>query len=177
MTKEQREKWEELHDGVLHECLRVTGLLSQLTPISRDYKELMSELNTLTEVANTAGCYLPYLREEPDGVMEGSKILAKAADKTEDYVGVNESDESHVETETFQPKLEPVVTESVGDTEPVETKTLTKEYVRSLLQEKAASGVIVEPFIAKLVPEGKPVKLSSIKVADYGKLVEALNNA
>ena len=172
MNKEQREKWGELHDGVMLECLRVTGLLGQLTPISGDYKELLNELNILTEVANTAGCYVPYASDEvPCNVVPFVSVTdTKGSTESDSSTTVTVVPDEPVVMETFRP-------EPVADPEPVETKALTKEYVRSLLQEKAASGVVIEPFIAALVPEGKPVKLSSIKQADYGKLVEALNNA
>ncbi len=72
----------------------------------------------------------------------------------------------------------PVVEESVPWVEePKAEEKLTKEKVRALLKEAAEAGVMVQPIMAKFIPEGKKQTFSSVKATDYEALVKELNNA
>ena len=51
----------------------------------------------------------------------------------------------------------------------------TREEVRAVLDEAKNRGTILRPIIEKFVPEGAPVKFSSIPAARYKELVEELN--
>lgn len=89
-----------------------------------------------------------------------------------------------LETESpMEEKAEPVASfqsEPVGEPEPeivVETVDITYEDLRAAVKEKAASGKPMQPVIEKYVPEGKPVRLSSVPKERYAELMKELYNA
>ena len=78
-------------------------------------------------------------------------------------------------TTTQTPEEEPVLV-AVPE-EPNAVVELTAESVRARLKEAAQAGIVIQPIIAKYVPEGKPEKFSSVPASKYEELMEELNNA
>lgn len=131
-----------------HEVERLKEMLRNTNPLSRDYDTLLGYMERIKWLAN------PPMVSEP-GVMEAKEDSFPAPEP----VG-----------EPEQP--------SVAETPIVkEEEKLTKEKVRALLKEAAESGVMVQPIMAKFIPDGKKQTFSSVKVSDYPALVEELENA
>ena len=74
------------------------------------------------------------------------------------------------EEKSIIPKEEPIVIKSVDE-------VLTKDTVRARLQGASEKGVHIQPIIAKFVPEGKPVRFSSVPESEYTALVKELYDA
>ena len=107
---------------------------------------------------------------EETEIAEERQEEAKAEVKEE--VAGQEAEEEVVDTP--EPKPEP---ELEPEPKPEEEASYTKEFVRALLADAASRSVLIQPIIAKFVPDGKPMKLSSIPVSSYPKLVEEVRNA
>ena len=74
------------------------------------------------------------------------------------------------EEKSIIPKEEPIVIKHVDE-------VLTKDVVRARLQGASEKGVHIQPIIAKFVPEGKPVRFSSVPESEYTALVKELYDA
>lgn len=71
----------------------------------------------------------------------------------------------------------PVLVTVPEDTQPDTPVELTAEAVRDRLKIAAANGILIQPIIAKFVPDGKPQKFSSVPADKYAELMEELTNA
>lgn len=74
------------------------------------------------------------------------------------------------EEKSIIPKEEPIVIKNVDE-------VLTKDVVRARLQGASEKGVHIQPIIAKFVPDGKPIRFSSVPESDYTALIKELYDA
>ena len=54
---------------------------------------------------------------------------------------------------------------------------MTYEELRATVKAKASSGIPMQSVIEKFVPEGKPVRLSSVPKSKWAELLEELSDA
>lgn len=152
-----------------NEIERVALVLRATRPESNDYCNVLDNMRNLfwfqdavkhprTEVALTTCSPEVVKTDEPKTVTESVPFIEEPA-------------------ATFH-YTEP---EPVGESEPPvvvsETVEISYEDLRAAVKEKAASGKPMQPVIEKYVPDGKPVKLSSVPKARYAELMKELNNA
>ena len=74
------------------------------------------------------------------------------------------------EEKSIIPKEEPIIIKNVDE-------VLTKDVVRARLQGASEKGVHIQPIIAKFVPDGKPIRFSSVPESEYTALIKELYDA
>lgn len=141
------------------EIARTVDTLLKLDPAGAQYSRCLASLRQLLTIQEFYYSEPPVMEEEPSEPEE-----------------TPEPEEPEVEEAP-----EPVVEETP---EPVHEHTCdceeyapTKETVRSLLADAASKGTLIQPIIAKFVPEGKPMRLSSVPPECYPDLVQEVYNA
>ena len=182
-------------ESLVNEVKRILGKLAINDPSCAGYKAMVEVLVKLDEIINgieydELDSVRQYIKSENKRSLEEMYTQAIKAKYGKTYTASSQdtpaNDEPEVVTATSTFPTDEPVSESVGEPEritvveepelPKEEK-LTKESVRALLKEAAEAGVMVQPIMAKFIPEGKKQTFSSVKAADYPALVEELNNA
>ena len=117
------------------------------------------------------------LRAATPGTEEYRELLAQAALITTLLSHEAPYSEAGITTTTYVPPEAPVLVAIPEEPQPPFVADLTAESVRDRLKTAAAHGILIQPIIAKFVPEGKPQKFSSVPADKYAELMEELNNA
>lgn len=148
-----------------NEIKRIEELLPKTDPLRENYGQLLfhlRELHFMTE----------WTEDDPTTAEPTPELPVNSV--------------KHVDPEEKAPWVEqtPYSYEEPEEPEEHEEKKIsfvkddwTREEVRAVLDEAKNRGTILRPIIEKFVPEGAPVKFSSIPAARYKELVEELNNA
>ena len=164
---------------VEREITRTIDTLLKLDPSGAQYSRCLSSLRQLLTIEEF------YYSEPPEGLFESKEVPVEDAPEPEpepEPVAVETQEpEASEEEETPEP-----VVEEAPEPEPVHEHEHvccgdkfepTKEQVRSLLADAASRGTLIQPIIAKFVPEGKPMRLSSVPTECYPDLVQEVYNA
>lgn len=177
----------EYKDALIDEVKRILEKLKMNDPSCVGYRAMVEVIVKLDEIINGIeydefDSVRQYIKSENKRSLEEMYTQAIKAKYGKTYTAssqdtpANNEPEVVTATSTF-PTDEPV-SESVGEPEPMESEEpLTKEKVRALLKEAAENGILVQPIMAKFIPEGKKATFSSVKASDYPALVEELKNA
>lgn len=148
-----------------NEIKRIEELLPKTDPLRENYGQLLFHLRELR--------FMTEWTEDDPTTAESTPELpvnsVKHVDPEEKAPWVEQtpySYEEHEEPEEHEEKKISFVNDD-----------WTREEVRAVLDEAKNRGTILRPIIEKFVPEGAPVKFSSIPASRYKELVEELNNA
>ena len=154
-----------------NEIKRIEELLPKTDPLRENYGQLLFHLRELHIMTEWTGD--DQTNAEPTPELPVNSV--KHVDPEEKAPWVEQTPYSYEEHEEPGEHEEP---------EEHEEKKIsfvkddwTREEVRAVLDEAKNRGTILRPIIEKFVPEGAPVKFSSIPAARYKELVEELNNA
>ena len=148
-----------------NEIKRIEELLPKTDPLKENYGQLLFHLRELYIMAE-------WKVDDPttaEPTLDLPVNSGKHVDPEEKAPWVEQtpySDEEHEEPEEHEEKKISFVKDD-----------WTREEVRAVLDEAKNRGTILRPIIEKFVPEGAPVKFSSIPASRYKELVEELNNA
>ncbi len=182
-------------EALVNEVKRILSKLALNDPSCAGYKAMVEVLVKLDEVINgieydELDSIRQYIKDENKRSLEELYKQAIAAKYDKTYTAsshdTSKNDPAVVVTASSTFHVDEPVSESVGEPErptvveesvPWEEEKLTKEKVRALLKEAAEAGVMVQPIMAKFIPEGKKQTFSSVKATDYEALVKELNNA
>lgn len=160
---------------VEREITRTIDTLLKLDPSGPQYSRCLSSLRQLLTIEEF------YYSEPPEGLFESKDAPVEDAPEPEPVAEKTQEPEAPEEEETPEP-----VVEEAPEPEPVHEHEHvcggdkfepTKEQVRSLLADAASRGTLIQPIIAKFVPEGKPMRLSSVPTECYPDLVQEVYNA
>ena len=168
----------EYKEALVTEAKRILSKLNGEEPSSPNYVAMVKVFSTIDAIIvgieyDERDRVQAYLRDE--------NKCSQPVSITTTYV--NEEAKAFPSSATISESVgEPdqlVVEESVPwvDEEPEKEEKLTKEKVRALLKEAADAGVMVQPIMAKFIPEGKKQTFSSVKASDYPALVKELEDA
>lgn len=152
---------DELIQNLDAELTRAVKAMKAISPDSSGYRDLLGVLRELF-----------WLRAD----IEGPGLEPKGIVLNQEPAPVDMAEQFKTEKEDYADTFQP---EPVGEPEPVvaDAVEITYEDLRAAVKEKAASGKPMQPVIEKYVPDGKPIKLSSVPKARYAELMEELNNA
>lgn len=153
---------EEYQKMLYAEEMRVNMMLRSALPGTETYSHLLNDWLRLCD------------RLDYDGVQ--TPVQASALGQTVATTTPSEMVEPEPEPES-ELELEP---ESEPEHEPEQDEAptvLTREYVHGRLLAASGKGVLIQPIIRSLVPEGKAVKFSSIPAERYSELVDLLMKA
>ena len=156
------------------ELERLKEILSHTNPLSADYATILQRIETVSRLSN----YVP-VRTGP---------VFSATPLKSDYIPTTylADEEATEEAPTDNPKPEENTEEPVKEEKPKEEpekkkkakkSALTSEEVRALIANASANGIVIKPIIQKFVPDGKPIKFSSIPQDAYAELVKEIENA
>lgn len=162
-----------LHDmrgKLLGETGRVIDMLPSIDPIGEEYFGLLRRIDLLLELFRDAGWAEKDFEPMPAVPVEPLMAVEDAMEQAEKVADVPFGEMVEVVEDV------PMV-EVPKEEQPTEPKEYTSEEVRSLLADITSQGVLVRPIIEKYVPEGKPVKFSSIPKDKYPALVKELEDA
>lgn len=156
------------------EITRTIDTLLKLDPSGAQYSRCLSSLRQLLTIEE-------FYHSEPSELTRSTCVPVEDAPEPEPVAVETQEPEAPEEEETPEP-----VVEEAPEPEPVHEHEHvccgdkfepTKEQVRSLLADAASRGTLIQPIIAKFVPEGKPMRLSSVPTECYPDLVQEVYNA
>ena len=148
-----------------NEIKRIEELLPKTDPLRENYGQLLFHLRELHFMTEWAGDDPATAEPTPELPVNSVKHV----DPEEKAPWVEQTPYSYEEHEEPEEHEEKKISFVKDD--------WTREEVRAVLDEAKNRGTILRPIIEKFVPEGAPVKFSSIPAARYKELVEELNNA
>lgn len=148
-----------------NEIKRIEELLPKTDPLRENYGQLLFHLRELHIMTEWTGD--DQTTAEP--TLELPVNSVKHVDPEEKAPWVEQTPYSYEEHEEPEEHEEKKISFVKDD--------WTREEVRAVLDEAKNRGTILRPIIEKFVPEGAPVKFSSIPASRYKELVEELNNA
>lgn len=146
------------------EFKRVAGKLEGYDPLSDEYAKLVDRLERLNWLLKDE------LEVGADAIHRLKMAPAEEAKLPWEEAPAPVILPKDEEPKSILPKEEPIVIKSVDE-------VLSKEVVRARLQGASEKGVHIQPIIAKFVPEGKPVRFSSVPESSYNALVKELYDA
>ena len=154
-----------------NEIKRIEELLPKTDPLRENYGQLLFHLRELHIMTEWTGDDQTTAEPTPELPVNSVKHVdpeekAPWVEQTPYSYEEHEEPEKHEEPEEHEEKKISFVKDD-----------WTREEVRAVLDEAKNRGTILRPIIEKFVPEGAPVKFSSIPAARYKELVEELNNA
>ena len=172
---ERLELMEKLEAKLCEELESSLDEMLKVNKISHDYGEIIRNMESLFYFSRNVKDEIERIKN-PVEVYGAQFIPAQEMPTTVTVESPTEKAEEPKEESFRTPEPEPV-----GDGRGVavleEPKELTYEDVRAAVKAKAASGVPMQPVIEKFVPNGKPVKLSSVPKTKWAELMKELEDA